>query len=190
MDSWSVSDSLDLYNVPAWGSGFFTADKSGHVLVQPKRENGATIDLKELVDDLRRRGYELPLLLRFGDILHSRIEELTGCIRKAIQTYEYGGEYRSIYPIKVNQQRHVVQELLKWGRPFHLGLEVGSKPEMLIALASRSTPTTSSRPSRTTPRRSSSATDTRTRSTCRRRSWRRSSGARPSWSWTATASWT
>ncbi|MCZ6787764.1 MAG: biosynthetic arginine decarboxylase [Planctomycetota bacterium] len=140
MESWSVSDSLDLYNVPAWGSGFFTANEAGHVLAQPKRESGATIDLKELVDDLRRRGYELPLLLRFGDILHSRIEEITGCMRKAIRTYEYAGDYRSIYPIKVNQQRHVVEELLKWGRPFHLGLEVGSKPEMLIALAIQDDP--------------------------------------------------
>ncbi|MGQ0614759.1 MAG: biosynthetic arginine decarboxylase [Planctomycetaceae bacterium] len=132
---WSVRDSHDLYSVSAWGSGFFSVGEAGNVVVHPKRAEGASIDLKLLVDDLLRRGYELPLLLRFSDILSSRVREISECFEKAIQEYGYKGSYRGVYPIKVNQQRHIVEELLACGRPWHLGLEVGSKPEMLVALA-------------------------------------------------------
>jgi len=134
-ESWSTEDSLELYNVAAWGDGFFSASDSGHLLARPRRDSGGTIDLKSLVEDLRRRGYELPLLLRFTDILNERIEELTACMARAISEYEYSGTQRYVYPIKVNQQAHIVEELLACGRPHHVGLEVGSRPELLVALA-------------------------------------------------------
>jgi len=132
---WAVKDSLDLYHVPLWSSGFFSVNETGNVVVTPRRERGSAIDLLELVEDMRTRGYELPLLLRFVDILHERAAEIAGCFTKAIEDQGYGGSYRGVYPIKVNQQSHVVAELLRCGREFHLGLEVGSKPEMLVALA-------------------------------------------------------
>jgi arginine decarboxylase len=135
LQTWTVRDSLDLYNVSAWGSGFFGVNEAGNVVVQPKRGEGPAVDLKVLVDDLQRRGYQLPLLLRFSDILSARVREIAGCFENAIREYGYKGTHRGVYPIKVNQQRHIVEELLACGRPVHLGLEVGSKPEMLVALA-------------------------------------------------------
>ncbi len=134
MDSWTTKDSVELYQVNAWGSGFFDVNDAGNVVVRPKRD-GTGIDLRELVDDLRRRGYELPLLLRFRDILDARLHELHDRFGEAIAECGYEGVYRTIYPIKVNQQRHVVEELLHSGRDVHLGVEVGSKPEVLVALA-------------------------------------------------------
>jgi len=135
MESWSVRDSLDLYNVSTWGSGFFSVNDAGNVVVRPKRDQGPEIDLKDLVDDVKRRGYELPLLVRFSDILATRVQELAVCFRKAIDELGYKGLYQGVFPIKVNQQRHVVGELLAQGRESKLGLEVGSKPELLVALA-------------------------------------------------------
>ena len=98
------------------------------------------IDLKELVDDLRSRGLNLPLLIRFSDILKTRVEQLFGAFQQAIAEYGYKGSYRGVYPIKVNQQRHVVEEIVEYGRPFDLGLEAGTKPELLVALALLDTP--------------------------------------------------
>ncbi|MFQ5843631.1 MAG: biosynthetic arginine decarboxylase [Planctomycetota bacterium] len=135
MESWTVQDSAELYQIRAWGAGFFEVSEAGNVVVRPGRRTEAGIDLKQLVDDLRRRGYGLPLLLRFRDILDARARELGDCFGRAMREYGYEGAYRSVYPIKVNQQRHVVEELLHFGREFHLGLEVGSKPEALVALA-------------------------------------------------------
>ena len=132
---WTIKDSLDHYNVPLWSAGFFGVNEAGHVVARPRREGQGEIDLKELVEDLRARGYELPLLVRFPDILQERVREIAGCFERAMQEYGYDGGYRPVYPIKVNQQRHVVEELLRCGGDCHLGLEVGSKPEMLVALA-------------------------------------------------------
>jgi arginine decarboxylase len=140
LESWSVRDSLDLYNIPTWGSGFFGVNDDGNVVVRPKRDAGPGIDLKELVDDIKRRGYELPLLVRFSDILATRVQEIAGCMRRAIDELGYKGVYQGVFPIKVNQQRHVVGELLAQGRESHLGLEVGSKPELLVALATLEDP--------------------------------------------------
>jgi len=134
MAGWSVRDSLDLFNVPLWSAGFFGANEAGHLVATPRR-NGATIDLKELVDDVRDRGYDLPLLIRFNDVLRERVLEIGGCFRHAIEEYGYRGAYRGVYPIKVNQQAHIVEQLLECGRDQHLGLEVGSRPELLAALA-------------------------------------------------------
>jgi len=132
---WTVEDSLTLYNVREWSSGHFGIAPNGHVVVRPRGEGGPEIDLKELVEDVRARGYSPPLLLRFGDILAEQTERIAGCFHRAITEYEYEGGYRGVYPIKVNQQSQVVGELLARGRNHHLGLEVGSKPEMLVALA-------------------------------------------------------
>jgi arginine decarboxylase len=133
--AWTVRDSLELYNVNGWGRDFFTIGENGNVHVTPSGPGSAAIDLKELVDDLRSRGCNLPLLIRFSDILRRRVEQLFGAFQQAIVENDYKGAFRGVYPIKVNQQRHVVEELIEFGRPFHLGLEAGSKPELLVALA-------------------------------------------------------
>jgi len=135
MQGWSSKDSLDLFNVPLWSAGFFSANEAGNVVARPSRGSGPEIDFKALIDDLRARGYELPLLIRFNDILRERVREIAGCFDRAIKEYEYDGEYRGVYPIKVNQQAHIIEALLSCGRKSHLGLEVGSRPEMLAAVA-------------------------------------------------------
>jgi arginine decarboxylase len=138
--AWTVKDSLELYNVAGWGRDFFSINEAGHVEVTPAGPTSTRIDLRELVDDLRSRGLNLPLLIRFSDILRTRVEQLCGSFQQAIAENDYKGAYRGVYPIKVNQQRHVVEELIEYGRPFNLGLEAGSKPELLVALALQDNP--------------------------------------------------
>jgi arginine decarboxylase len=140
MRGWTVKDSLELYNVPQWGQGFFGINAEGRVEVRPRREIGPRIDLLELVQDLERRGLHAPLLIRFSDVLASRVEQLCGSFRRAIDEYGYRGRFRGVYPIKVNQQRHVVEEMIEFGEKHGIGLEAGSKPELLIALALLDTP--------------------------------------------------
>ena len=135
MRGWTTRDSLELYNVAQWGQGFFHVNEAGHVEVRPRGEGGPRIDLPDLVEDLRGRGLRTPLLLRFSDLLASRVEGIAGSFRHAMQEYDYRGRYRGVYPIKVNQQRHVVEEIVEFGAPSGIGLEAGSKPELLIALA-------------------------------------------------------
>jgi arginine decarboxylase len=129
-----------LYNVHGWGRDFFTINEAGHVEVTPAGPGSTRIDLKELVDDLRSRGVNLPVLIRFSDILKARVEQLCASFQQAIVDNDYKGNYRGVYPIKVNQQRHIVEELIEYGRPYHLGLEAGSKPELLVALALQENP--------------------------------------------------
>jgi arginine decarboxylase len=138
--AWTIKDSLELYNVAGWGRDFFGINEAGRVEVTPAGPGSARIDLKVLVDDLRSRGCNLPLLIRFSDILRTRVEQLAGAFQQAIADNDYKGVYRGVYPIKVNQQRHVVEELIEYGRPFNLGLEAGSKPELLVALALQDNP--------------------------------------------------
>jgi arginine decarboxylase len=138
--AWTVKDAVELYNVHGWGRDFFTVNEAGNVEVTPAGPGSTRIDLKELVDDLRNRGVNLPVLIRFSDILKARVEQLCGAFQQAIAENEYRGSYRGVYPIKVNQQRHIVEELIEYGRPFHLGLEAGSKPELLVALALQDNP--------------------------------------------------
>ncbi|PYQ37732.1 MAG: arginine decarboxylase, partial [Acidobacteria bacterium] len=138
--AWTVKDSLELYNVSGWGRDFFSINEAGHVQVTPAGAGSHPIDLKELVEDLRERGLNLPILIRFSDILRTRVEQLCGSFQQAIAENDYKGSYRGVYPIKVNQQRHVVEELIEYGRPFNLGLEAGSKPELLVALALQENP--------------------------------------------------
>lgn len=132
---WTTNDSKALYNVAGWSSDYFGINEVGHVEVTPNGADGARLDLHDLLQDLQRRGLGLPLLMRFSDILHSRVRTLFGCFDDAIREYGYQGRFRGVYPIKVNQQHQVVEELVRFGRPFGLGLEAGSKPELLAALA-------------------------------------------------------
>jgi arginine decarboxylase len=139
MRGWTVRDCMELYNVAAWGAGFFSVNAKGHVEVQP-RPNGPSVDLLDLVQDLQQRGVRTPLLVRFSDILATRVQGLCAAFDSAIKEYGYQGAYRGVYPIKVNQQRHVVEEIVQYGAETHIGLEAGSKPELLIALALLETP--------------------------------------------------
>jgi arginine decarboxylase len=140
MRGWTVQDSLELYHVPAWGEPFFSINEAGHVSVRPHGNGGEQIDLLALVNDLEQRGLRTPLLIRFSDILAAQVRGLSTAFQTAISEYGYGGRHRGVYPIKVNQQRHVVEEIVAYGAPHHVGLEAGSKPELLVALAILDTP--------------------------------------------------
>lgn len=138
--AWTTEESKELYGVGAWGSGFFDINETGNILVTPQGEKGPSVDLLELTQDLQERGIQVPMLIRFPDITKSRIELISKCFQKAIDDYGYKGSYRGVYPIKVNQQRHLVEELIKFGQGTRLGLECGSKPELLVVLAVMNTP--------------------------------------------------
>ncbi len=140
MRGWTIQDALELYDVHAWGSGFFTINRNGNVEVRPRGDRGPGIDLGELTTYLRGRGLRLPLLVRFSDILATRLRELSQCFESAIEEHQYTGRHRAVYPIKVNQQRHVVQEVIDFGRRHGVGLEAGSKPELLAILPIADTP--------------------------------------------------
>ncbi|RPI65214.1 MAG: biosynthetic arginine decarboxylase, partial [Ignavibacteriae bacterium] len=135
MRKWRVEDSLELYNVPGWGINYFGVNENGNVVVHPRKDGGPQIDLKELIDEVVLRDVSMPVLLRFPDILDDRIEKIAGCFSKAGAEYEYTGKYYSVYPIQVNQQRPVVEELVRHGKRFNIGLEAGSKPELHAVLA-------------------------------------------------------
>ncbi len=135
-NNWSIQDSFDLYLISRWGNPYFSINAKGNLACEPTGEKtNHGIDLKELVDDLCRRGIQAPLLIRFNDILSSRVRIIAESFRNSIQEYGYKGQYKSVMPIKVNQQRHVVEELVRHGRAYQLGLEAGSKPELLVAMA-------------------------------------------------------
>jgi arginine decarboxylase len=132
---WTVADSAEVYGVKYWGHNYFSVAESGNVQAHPSGVDGPAIDLKELVDEVARRGIGLPLLIRFSDVLRSRIVELNETFKRAIAEYGYKGEFKGVYPIKVNQHRYVVEEIIRFGRPYHYGLEAGSKPELLAVMA-------------------------------------------------------
>jgi arginine decarboxylase len=131
---WSLKDAEKLYNMPGWGLGYFRINDEGHVTVHPDGKSGQGVDLYHLAMDLSEQGVGLPLLLRFSDILRSRIAELAQRFTDAIAESGYEGKYTTVYPIKVNQQRHVVQEIVEFGTPHGVGLECGSKPELMAVL--------------------------------------------------------
>jgi arginine decarboxylase len=135
IEKWKVQDAAEMYGVRHWGKGYFAVNSAGHVTVHPNKRPEQSIDLKELVDQLQARGIQLPILLRFTDILRHRVGEIHQAFRTAIQENEYRGDYCCVYPIKVNQQRHVVEEIHDFGRAYNFGLEAGSKPELLAVLA-------------------------------------------------------
>jgi len=132
---WTIDDARELYNVEGWGVGYFDINQKGNVTVHPTREPERGIDLHDVATDLEAQGLGLPLLLRFPEILRTRIETLTERFANAIEEYEYQGSYTLVYPIKVNQQRHVLEELVAVGDRHGVGLEVGSKPELQAVLA-------------------------------------------------------
>jgi arginine decarboxylase len=134
--AWSTEDSRVLYNVESWGIGFFDVNEQGHVVVRPDKSHpDRELDLFELAMDLDEQGVKLPMLLRFSDILRSRIETISQRFRNALEEFEYDGGYTLVYPIKVNQQRHVVEEIVQFGASCGVGLECGSKPELQAVLA-------------------------------------------------------
>ena len=135
IDQWKVQDAQDIYEIKHWGKGYFGVNDQGHVTVHPNKRPEEAIDLKLLINQLQDRGIQLPILLRFTDILRHRVGEIHEAFKNAISEYAYSGRYVCVYPIKVNQQRHVVEEILDFGRPFGFGLEAGSKPELLAVLA-------------------------------------------------------
>ena len=135
-EAWTIESARTLYNIEGWGIGYFDINEQGHVVVRPDADNPAReLDLFELANDLEAQGVGLPLLLRFSDILRSRIESLTERFDRAIREYEYKGGYTTVFPIKVNQQRHVVEEIVEFGKTSGVGLECGSKPELQAVLA-------------------------------------------------------
>jgi len=141
-EGWSTTDATELYEISRWGKGYFSIGAQGHVLVHPSKDPAHAIDLKQLVDRLQVRGLGLPTLIRFRDILKHRIREIHDAFQSAISQHAYQGRYICVYPIKVNQQRQVVDEVFEFGKPYGFGLEAGSKPELLAvaALADNATP--------------------------------------------------
>ncbi|GAX38058.1 biosynthetic arginine decarboxylase [Nodularia sp. NIES-3585] len=138
--SWKIEDSEALYRIEGWGEPYFSINAAGHITVSPKGDRGGSLDLFELVNALKQRNLGLPMLIRFSDILEDRIERLNACFNKAIARYNYPGVYRGVFPVKCNQERHLIEDLVKFGKPHQFGLEAGSKPELMIALALLDTP--------------------------------------------------
>ncbi len=134
MRKWRIEDSAELYNISGWGINYFSINEKGNVVVTP-RKDGVQIDLRELVDELQLRDVSSPMLIRFPDILDNRIEKMWSCFKVAAEEYGYQGQNFIIYPIKVNQMRPVVEEIVSHGRKFNIGLEAGSKPELHAVIA-------------------------------------------------------
>jgi len=137
MRRWTIEDSRELYQVEAWGGGLFDIDESGHVVVTTEQ---GQLDLKRIVDDCIRRGIRLPLLIRLPDVIKARVDALAGTFTETMERTGYTGAYRGVYPIKVNQERHIVEDLIRSSRRWHFGLECGSKPELQVALALQDDP--------------------------------------------------
>jgi len=140
--NWTSEDSTKLYGIDKWGEPFFHANEKGNMTVSTDLQTcaGQSIDLLELTNDLKERGVRLPILVRFPDILHSRIKNLTNCFERAFEESGYNGEYYGVYPVKVNQEKHLIEDLVKIGKDYRLGLECGSKPELIIALSKMTNP--------------------------------------------------
>ena len=115
MPKWTIEEAREHYNINGWGAGYFDINSKGNIVVRPNRQNQHDIDLKVLVDDIESKGYSLPVLIRFSDILKASIANLANSFKRAIEEYEYNGQYHGVYPIKVNQQRQVVEEIVKFG---------------------------------------------------------------------------
>lgn len=139
-EPWTIEDSEELYRIRGWGHPYFSINAAGHVVVSPQGERGGSLDLYDLVQALKGRNLGLPLLIRFPDILQDRIDRLNSAFARAIARYGYAGSYRGVFPVKCNQQRHLVESLVRFGEKHQFGLEAGSKPELLIALATLQTP--------------------------------------------------
>jgi arginine decarboxylase len=132
---WDIPAAISLYNIDRWGSGYFTINEKGNIQVQPTRTANAKIDLMDVIADAKERGLTFPLVLRFQDLLRDRVETINKAFASAITESGYKNSYRGVFPIKVNQLREVVEEITDAGSPYHFGLEAGSKPELIAALA-------------------------------------------------------
>jgi arginine decarboxylase len=135
MKRWSIRDSAKIYNLPNWGDDFFSINKKGNMCVHPSPSSKYSIDLRVLVDDLIKRNIKPPILLRFMDVLQGRIAAINRAFKNAIAEYEYPAKYQTFFPIKVNQQRQVVEAIAHYGKKYRMGLEVGSKPELVAAIS-------------------------------------------------------
>ena len=132
---WDTDKSSALYGLNFWGDNYFSINDRGHVQVHPKGASSHSLDIFETVKSFRESNIHLPLLLRFPDIIHAQMEKICTCFDKAIKEQDYKGKYYGVFPVKVNQQRHVIEDIISAGKNYHFGLEAGSKPELLIALA-------------------------------------------------------
>jgi arginine decarboxylase len=132
---WSIESARSLYNIHRWGAKYFDINDAGHVVAKPLQENGATVDITDVIEEAKARGLKFPVLIRFQDILRHRVEAINQAFRNSIAEFNYQGRYRGVFPIKVNQLREVVEEILDAGKPYDFGLEVGSKPELFAGLA-------------------------------------------------------
>ena len=133
--SWTIEDSKNLYHIQEWGEPYFSINTAGHVTVSAQDDIDSYLDLFELVESLVQQNLKPPLLIRFSDILADRTERLNTCFSQAIDRYNYLGIYQGVFPIKCNQHRHLIEDLVRFGKPYKFGLEVGSKPELMVALA-------------------------------------------------------
>jgi arginine decarboxylase len=134
-NEWDVDAAIATYNVDGWGGGYFTINEKGNVVAQPAQELGGKIDILEVVNEARDRGLSFPLVIRFQDLLRHRVESVNRAFQSAMGEFNYRGNYRGVFPIKVNQLREVIEEIVDAGQQFHFGLEAGSKPELVDALA-------------------------------------------------------
>ena len=138
--SWDIQAARTLYNIQSWGAKYFDVNEAGHVVARPLQETGASVDITDVIEEAKGRGLKFPLLIRFQDILRHRVESINLAFRSSIKEFNYQGQYRGVFPIKVNQLREVVEEILDAGKPYNFGLEVGSKPELFAALALQNQP--------------------------------------------------
>src|SRR5881394_1146303 len=137
---WDVESAISTYNVDGWGTGYFSINAAGNAEVRPLQEKGGAIDILEVVNEARERGLGFPLVLRFQDLLRHRVESVNRVFQDAIKEFGYRNQYRGVFPIKVNQLREVIEEIVDAGQEFHFGLEAGSKPELVAALAMHKDP--------------------------------------------------
>src|SRR5581483_2288374 len=135
---WDLQAARNLYNVHRWGAKYFDINDAGHVIARPLQETGASVDITDVIEEAKARGLKFPVLIRFQDILRHRVESINQAFRNSISEFNYQGKYRGVFPIKVNQLREVVEEILDAGKPYQFGLEVGSKPELFAGLALQS----------------------------------------------------
>lgn len=133
--TWTIESARALYNIQRWGAKYFDINEAGHVTARPLQDAGATVDLTDVIEEAKGRGLKFPLLIRFQDILRHRVEAINKAFQNSIAEFNFQGKYRGVFPIKVNQLREVVEEILDAGKPYDFGLEVGSKPELFAGLA-------------------------------------------------------
>ena len=131
---WTIEDSISTYNIDKWGGKYFSINAQGNISITVKNKSDKTIDLFNLVKELKSRELNTPCIIRFNDILKDRINELHEAFSKAIKTYEYENIYQGVFPVKCNQQKNLLEKVIEFGSPWNLGLEVGSKSELLIGL--------------------------------------------------------